>query len=185
MLNLFRPTWYYHSIYQIELDELKKEGISGLIVDLDNTLIERNSGKTSKTLRRWLLEIKRAGFKCCIVSNNWSSRVSRIARELNVPMVAPAGKPRRKAFQLGLDSMGTCIKETAVIGDQLFTDILGGNLMSLKTILVVPLSNRDLPHTKMLRVLERLILARLEKKNLLRKKFDAQLKQNLTAPGAR
>lgn len=180
MLNFFRPTWYYHSIYDIDLGELKKEGIIGLIVDLDNTIIERNNRKASENLRRWLLKLKKEGFRCCIVSNNWSFRVGQIADQLKLPMVAPAGKPRRRAFKLGLVTLGTSVGQTAVIGDQLFTDILGGNLVKLRTILVVPLSSRDLPHTKMLRVLEKIILARLEKKNLLEKRFNSRLKQKLT-----
>lgn len=167
MLRLFCPTWYYHSIYDIDLSELKKAGISSLIIDLDNTLIERNKLETPESLHKWLLGVKKYGFSCCIVSNNWSSRVGKIADQLGLPMVAPAVKPRRKAFKLGLELLGASVKETAVVGDQLFTDILGGNLMNLKTVLVVPLSSRDLPHTRMLRHIEKMILVRLEKKNLL------------------
>lgn len=169
VLKRFCPDYYYGSILEIDLDELKRVGIRGLIVDLDNTMVERGSSKTPESLRRWLEKVTSQGLKVCIVSNNWASRVSVIAREVNLPLVAPAGKPRGKAFRQGMKLIGSKPEETAVVGDQLFTDVLGGNLAGLRTVLVIPLKGPELPHTRLLRHLERIILRRLDDRGLIRR----------------
>lgn len=170
MLALFCPTAYYDSIYDIDLKELRSKNITGLIFDFDNTLIARGSRETPDGLHEWLQKLEQAGFRVCIVSNNLQSKIGAIAQSLGIPLVAQAGKPRNKAFTQGMKIMGTMASQTAVIGDQLFTDILGGNRLGLVTILVVPMGKRELLHTRLLRYLERLILTHLQHKNMLIRK---------------
>ncbi len=167
MLALFCPNAYYDSIYDIDLNELKSKNIRGLIFDFDNTLIARGSRETPDGLHDWLQKVEQAGFRACIVSNNLQSKIGAVAQKLGIQLVAQAGKPRNKAFTQGMKVMGTTASQTAVIGDQLFTDILGGNRLGLVTILVVPVGKRELPHTRLLRYFERLILTRLQRKNML------------------
>ncbi|MDI6891848.1 MAG: YqeG family HAD IIIA-type phosphatase [Actinomycetota bacterium] len=169
LLERFRPDGYHDSIFDVDMEELKRGGITGLVVDLDNTLVPRYEREAPEQVHKWLEGVIERGFKVCIVSNNWAGRVKTIADELGLSLVAPAGKPRSGAFVQAMEILGTSRSQTAVIGDQLFTDILGGNLAGLVTILVVPISPREPLHTRILRRLERIVLRRLQKKDLLRK----------------
>jgi hypothetical protein len=161
LTNLY-PNRYCESIFDINLNELKKMGINSLIIDLDNTILARDTREAPEELREWLKKITAEGFKACILSNNWRARVSSVASQLNLPLVARAGKPRRKAFRQALEILKATPAETAVIGDQIFTDVFGGNRNGLYTILVVPLSEKEALHTKLLRRVERRILNRFK-----------------------
>lgn len=161
MLNWLKklmPDEYIASVFDLDLGKLKGLGIEALLIDLDNTLLPRNSLEIPPLLFKWLEQVEDMGFKVCLISNNWPKRVRQVAERLQVPLVARAGKPMKKAFEKGLRKLETPPQKTAIIGDQLFTDILGGRRLSLRTILVKPVSENDLPHTKILRWLERLVL---------------------------
>lgn len=158
MLKLLYPDSFVETIFEIDIEELKARGIKGLVLDLDNTIVPRNSAVATDELKEWLNNIKRRGMKACILSNNWKQRVSSFAAQVELPLVARAAKPRRGAFVQAMRVLGTSKVETVVIGDQLFTDVLGGNLAGIHTILVVPMSNHEALHTKVLRKLERRIM---------------------------
>lgn len=154
------PDLYYRSVPDIDLDELERRGTRALLMDLDNTLVLRNSVDASPAVRTWLEAALERGLKVCIVSNNWHERVQQAAESLGVPIVGKGTKPLPGAFKRALDVLGVRASETAVVGDQIFTDVLGGSLLGATTILVVPLAGgSDLPHTVVLRALERRILA--------------------------
>ena len=106
----------------------------------------------------------------CLVSNNKKDRVSNFGRILGVPALSKARKPRRRAFREAMRIMNTRPETTAVIGDQIFTDVLGGNRLGLYTILVVPLSKQEFIGTRCMRHLERVVLKILARRNLLRDK---------------
>lgn len=163
MIGLFeglRPQRYHESLVSIDVDELKSIGIKGLILDLDNTMIPRHTSSVPDELESWLARVREAGIAACIVSNNFKTRVAQLAERLGLPLVALATKPRRRAFYRGMEVLGTRADDTAVIGDQLFTDVLGGNRLGLYTILVMPLPGPELPHTAVLRRVERWLLRR-------------------------
>jgi len=109
-------------------------------------------------LKEWAAGLRERGFSVCLVSNNWHERVHHVASELGFDLVDKAIKPLPFAFRQALRLENATAKEAAVIGDQLFTDILGGNMLGMRTILVAPLSATDLPHTLLLRRLEALVL---------------------------
>jgi hypothetical protein len=94
----------------------------------------------------------------CFVSNNWHDVIFDHARALGGDLVAKAMKPFPFAFLAGARRLGLRARECVVIGDQVFTDVLGGNLVGASTILVRPQSVSDLPHTLLLRRLERIIM---------------------------
>lgn len=156
---MLRPDYYYVSIASIDFDTLRRRGITTLLLDLDNTLLPRNSEGVTDFALSWIAAARDAGFTLCIVSNNWHERVVGVARSLGVELVAKALKPLPFAFRQALERTGAKPDETAVVGDQLFTDILGGSIMKMTTILVTPLSSSDLPHTVVLRTIERRLLA--------------------------
>ncbi len=168
MLELLRPKVQADSILRIDLEDLKKAGIRGIIIDLDNTLVEWNQSNLSPEIIGLISHFKDQGFRMCILSNALEPRVETVARILDIPYVSKAIKPRKSPFKKALELLGTAPQETAVIGDQLFTDILGGNRMELYTIWTTPLSNMEFVSTKALRKLERLIVKRFQRKGILK-----------------
>jgi uncharacterized protein len=167
VLRMMIPDMYVKSIYTIDFSELKRRGIKAIIVDLDNTLVESTCPDATPRLIEWLNEVKKLGFQIMIVSNNNKTRVSKFASPINIPFIHAAKKPLTLAFRKALKSLGVSKSETVVIGDQLLTDVLGGNRMGLYTILVVPVSNVDGLFTRVNRQVERLVFRWLKKRGLL------------------
>jgi len=161
MLDLFEPDLYAASLKDVPLEKLKDRGIRGLIIDLDNTVTHWNDPSLDSQTLEWFQRGKGLGFKICLVSNNFRDRVKKVAAQLEVPALPRAGKPSRRAFRRAMEILGTGPEETAVIGDQLLTDVLGGNRLHLFTILVVPLSRREFIGTRLMRWIEGYILKRL------------------------
>lgn len=156
---MLSPDYYLTSVHGLDLDELAGRGIDTLLVDLDNTLLPRDTNVVPDELRAWAADLSRRGFKVCLVSNNWHQRVSTVAAELGFDLVDKAVKPLPFAFLRALKKVGSTRRRAAVVGDQLFTDVLGGKLLGMTTVMVAPLSETDLPHTLLLRRLERVALA--------------------------
>lgn len=167
MLKLFCPDLYVKDIYSLDLKFFKQKNIKGLLLDLDNTLLPWNSYYVNSKLKNWVVNCKREDISLCMISNNRSSRINRCSKSLGIPAVTGAVKPRKKAFKKGLKILGTKCEETAVIGDQIFTDILGANRMGLFAILVKPISKNELIWTKIMRFLERILLKKMKRENLL------------------
>ncbi len=132
-----------------------------MILDLDNTLVPWGESDIAPDLAAWVGRAREAGLRLCIVSNNRGPRVTRLAHRLGIPAVTGALKPRRTALRRALAAMEVRPDEAALVGDQLFTDILGGNRLALHTILVRPQSRREFFLTRMVRVVERIVLAAL------------------------
>ena len=158
MVERLRPRLYVSSIYAINLERLRRRGIVGLVLDLDNTLVAWNNDRASKDLSRWVQQAKQQGFRLCLVSNNFPARVRRFGQWLDVPAVANAAKPRRRAFRRAMELIDTEPRTTAVIGDQVFTDVLGGNRLHCYTILVLPMTEHEYWTTRLVRRVERLVL---------------------------
>jgi HAD superfamily phosphatase (TIGR01668 family) len=156
---MISPDYYLHSVSEIDLDELLSRGVDTLLVDLDNTLLPRDSGTVPDEARDWVRSLSAKGFRVCLVSNNWHQRVSQVADELGIALVAKAVKPLPFAFLRALRLVGSKRSSAAVVGDQMFTDVVGGKLLGMVTVMVLPLSESDLPHTLALRRLERVLLA--------------------------
>jgi len=157
--RMLSPDLYYRSVYDIDLEVLRARGVDALLVDLDNTLLPRNSPEIPRETKQWAQAVRQRGFKVCLVSNNWHERVWGVASELGFELVAKALKPFPFAFWRAMSKTGSSRKTCAVIGDQMFTDVLGGKLVGSVTVLVAPLSSSDLPHTLLLRRIERVLLA--------------------------
>lgn len=156
---MLSPDYYYRGVHDIDLEALRERGIDTLLVDLDNTLLPRDTSEVPEALRTWASDAASAGFRVCLVSNNWHERVHGVAEELDVELVAKALKPLPFAFLRALRLVGSVRSRAAVVGDQMFTDVLGGRWLGMVTVLVTPLSESDLPHTLMLRRIERMLLA--------------------------
>jgi hypothetical protein len=153
------PDYYHVTVNDIDLDALRERGVDTLLVDLDNTLLPRNSEEVTQFALDWAALVAEKGFRVCVVSNNWHERVASVAHALGFELVAKALKPLPFAFLIALRRLGSRRRAAAVVGDQMFTDIAGGKLLGMTTVLVTPLSQSDLPHTLVLRKLERVLLA--------------------------
>lgn len=139
---------------------LRQHGIRAVMVDLDDTLVASNSPDITSSFHDWVVGLKTAGVPLLILSNGHPQRVRQWSQTLEVPGLALVGKPFWFAFRRGLALLGTKAHETAMVGDQLFTDVLGANLAGLVSVLVTPLSPGSLPHTRAARKLEAAILKR-------------------------
>ena len=168
MFKLVIPNMYVPSIYNIDIVALWNQGMRSIIIDLDNTLVEATRPDATPELILWLQKVQSMGFKVMVVSNNSKSRVSQFCNPLDVPFIYTAKKPFLQAFRKALKLLGTDKHETVVIGDQLLTDVLGGNRMGLYTILVVPISEKEGFFTRINRRLERFIFRWMRKNGYLR-----------------
>ncbi|WP_462405590.1 YqeG family HAD IIIA-type phosphatase [Gracilibacillus sp. Marseille-QA3620] len=167
MLKSFLPAQHVKSIYEINPQDLKNKGIKGIITDLDNTLVEWDRPLATPELITWFEEMKRNDIKVTIVSNNKEVRVKAFADPLNIPFIFRARKPMTKAFKHAVELMGIQKEQAVVIGDQLLTDVFGGNRSGFHTILVVPVAQTDGWATKLNRRIERRILAWFRKNGQL------------------
>src|SRR5690625_3754967 len=144
----------------------------GIIIDLDNTLVPWNVNHATDKVIRWLKEMEKANIKVTIFSNNNKERVTVFAEPLGTPYIYKAKKPLQRAFKQAASQMQLNRDEIVVIGDQLLTDILGGNRAGFYTILVVPIVQSDAPITKFNRNLERLILNYFYRKGKLTRRVS-------------
>jgi len=161
LLRKLKPDIFAATLLDIPLDELKKRGIKGLVIDLDNTLTKWNSCEINPEIYSWLKELKEMDFRICIVSNNDVGRLRGFMEDLQIPYISNAFKPGKSAFVKAMQLLNSGPAKTAVIGDQLFTDILGGKRLGCFTILVTPLSQREFIGTKIMRKIERLLLKKM------------------------
>ncbi len=158
MFKLLAPDQQLNNIFELDTDHLQTLGIKGIITDMDNTLVPWSDRTVHPRLSAWFAELKKKNFKLFIVSNNSKDRGGQLANELAIPAIWYAVKPRRRAFREALNKMQLPPEQVAVIGDQIFTDVLGGNRLGLYTILVVPLSEKEFIWTKLMRLFERQVL---------------------------
>lgn len=164
MLKKFLPDEQVKSIFEIHPEALKEKGIKGIITDLDNTLVAWDVKEATSEVVQWFRSMKEHGIKVTIISNNNRERVSVFSEPLDTPFVFSARKPLRKAFKTTAKKMNLKKEEIVVIGDQILTDVLGGNMAGFYTILVVPIVETDGKITKINRKIERRILAYMRKK---------------------
>jgi len=172
LFEILKPKVYVNSVYNIDLKKLKKlKKIKGIIVDLDNTLVAWGKKEVSPRIIDWVKEAKKLEFKLCIVSNTNSKRVAELAKILNIPYHSKYFKPFSIAFNNGLKILDTKKYETVVIGDQIFTDIWGGNRLKLLTILVAPIVKKDSIGTFLHRNFEKIIISFWIRKDIIKKEI--------------
>jgi len=143
------------SVADLDPAQLHRHGIRGIILDLDNTIVPWGQAVPPPFVREWVERLRSVGIRACIVSNNSGQWARHVGTMLGgIPVVGWALKPVPFGFRRAMRLMGTEAAQTALIGDQLFTDILGGNLLGVYTVLVEPLSSRDWLSTRLVRLLE-------------------------------
>ncbi|NLP35286.1 MAG: YqeG family HAD IIIA-type phosphatase [Clostridiales bacterium] len=157
MLRRFYPKRIADSAYKIDYNKLYQEGYRGLLFDIDNTLVEHGADASKRAIELFA-KLKRIGFQYCLISNNKKERVMRFNREIGAHHIYNARKPSRKNYIAATKIMGTTIKNTVFIGDQLFTDVYGANRIGMMTYLVKPIHPKEEIQIVLKRKLERIVL---------------------------
>lgn len=167
LLKNFLPNEHVQRVLDITPAKLREMGIKGVITDLDNTLVAWNVKDATPEVVEWFKEMKANDIKVTIISNNDEERVSVFSEPLEAPFVYSARKPLIRAFKRTAKQMGLNKEEIVVIGDQLLTDVLGGNFAGFHTILVVPIVETDGKITRLNRMIERRILNWMRRKGMI------------------
>lgn len=158
MIKKFFPDEYVDSIFDVNYQKLYKEGKRGILFDIDNTLVPYDVEDPHDELIELFNKIKKIGFSICLVSNNNKQRVIKFNENLKYFAIHRAQKPFTRNLKKAMTLLNTDRNSTVIIGDQIFTDILAGNQLNLKTILVVPISEKEQWITKIKRATEKRIL---------------------------
>ncbi len=162
LINLLRPRMFVDRVEDVDCASLIGEGIKLVVLDLDNTLLPWKSSEVPDAVKKWVEEAKAMGLKFVILSNtHYPRRLRKIADGMGIPCIAHALKPFRAGFRRAARLAGCKPQESAVVGDQLFTDILGGNIAGMMTILVKPVDSREFVGTKVSKEIKKLVLPRL------------------------
>lgn len=157
MFKIFYPKRIADSPYVIDYDILYKEGYRGIIFDIDNTLVEHGADASPRAIKL-IAKIQKKGFQVCLISNNKEERVIRFNKNINVKYIHNANKPAKKNFIRATKLMGTTIRNTVFIGDQLFTDVFGANRIGMMSYFVKPIGPKEEIQIVFKRKLERIVL---------------------------
>lgn len=159
---LFRPKQIVKDIYQIDFAGLKEQGINALILDIDDTLIPREVNDVYPAVFEWVMARKEQGFKICLASNSRHPlRVKYIGESLGLPAIHLGFKPLPFAFWKSMEILKSKPAETAMIGDQLFMDILGANFVNLHTIFIHHKKEEDYLIRQWMRAAEEWVLNKI------------------------
>ncbi len=158
-MPVFKPNLLKNRITDIAMQELRDMGIKGLLLDVDNTLTTHDSQQLSDEVKAWLDMAREAGFSLMIVSNATEERVKPFADRIGLPFVYRAAKPLWFGFSRAVKKIGLTKKECLVIGDQIFTDLLGAKWSGIRCAQVMPIElEYHKPFMMFKRRLERLLM---------------------------
>jgi HAD superfamily phosphatase (TIGR01668 family) len=164
-MNIY-PKLYLEKVTDITIEALKENNIKGLILDVDNTLIDIDR-KMIDGLVEWKNNLEKNNIKFIILSNsNKKDKVETVAKNLNISYLGFAKKPFKSGFKKAAEKLNLENEKIGVVGDQIFTDVIGANRCNMFSILVKPISEKDLLITKWKRPLENKIIQKfLNKQN--------------------
>lgn len=161
---LLYPRFYYKNVQSIDLELLYNLGIRGIILDVDNTLIDYKR-IMPEGIKEWVKCAESKGFKICILSNsNKKEKISHVAMTLNLKYLMCAQKPFKNGFKKALNLLNVPAEKCVAIGDQIFTDVIGANNMKINSIYVEPINEKEYWYTKWKRPIEKIILNNYKKK---------------------
>ena len=154
----FSPDWYFDKFDLATPEFLLQNGIRALILDIDNTLAPYEEPEPNERVLAWFAALKENGILAAFVSNNDHERVSRFNREIGIPMYPKGKKPLKKFMRRAINALGVSPEETAIMGDQIFTDVWAGRNVGIRCIVVPPIKDKTDLFTRFKRVLERPIM---------------------------
>ena len=154
-MSIFKPDFRFEKITDIKTEFLLEHKIKIVLLDVDNTLSFHGSKEPFPGVPEWLEEIRNCGIVPVIISNNSECRIKPFAKKLGLDYVSKSKKPPSKGFRTALEKYGFEPKDSAVIGDQLFTDVLGGKILGAKVFLTEPLGPENNRFIKFKRFFEK------------------------------
>lgn len=162
MSNIY-PNELLNKVEEITIQFIQKNKLKALILDVDNTLIDYNKNLSNEKIE-WAKNLKGQGVKLYILSNtNKKDKVEKVANKLEIPYLYFAKKPSKKGFLKIQNKLELKPEQIGVVGDQIFTDIIGGNRCKMFTILVEPVDKKDLLITAWKRPIEEKIKQKYRK----------------------
>ncbi len=154
---LLKPKIKLEKITDITVEILNKYNIKALLLDVDNTMSTHHGMVLTDGLLEWIEYMKTSGIKLRVLSNSKEARVKPFAEKIGLPYISLGLKPLPTGYLRGVKALGEKRKNVAIVGDQIFTDILGGNAVGVKTILLTPIKPESGWSFKLRRRLERVV----------------------------
>ena len=161
---LLTPDAMFEKFDEITPEFLKKQNISALLIDIDNTLAPYEQPVPDNRIKNWFALLNAAGIKSALVSNNHKERVELFNRELGLPAYPDCKKPSSKMLLVAIESMGADVEHTAAIGDQLLTDALGAHRLEMKAFIVPPIKDKKNLFFRFKRLLEKPYIKKYKKR---------------------
>lgn len=158
-MPLLAPRLMLGKMIDITPELLRSLNISALLLDIDNTMTTHDNPVPAPGVTEWAARMQAEGFRLAVVSNNSEERVSPFAGLIGLDFVSNGKKPLPSGLRRACNMLGVQPCCAAVVGDQIFTDILGGNLLGAYTILTEPYQLEDMPFFKIKRALEKPVIA--------------------------
>ena len=159
-MGTLKPDYYLDTVHDIRYGELWENNIRGLIFDIDNTIAPYEEHEPNAKIKALFRRLKGMGFQISLLTNNTNRRLSCFAKPLEIGGLANAAKPFGRRVRKLMKQMSVAPRQTAVIGDQILADIWAGKNAGTTTVLVKPLSKRDLPLVNIRRKIEKRLLTR-------------------------
>lgn len=139
----FLPNYIFPAITDVSAAFLQERNIKLLLLDFDNTMLPYTKNEPTQELLQWIEHMRAAGIVLCIVSNSHKPRVPEFSRRYGVACVTGAKKPRGKGIREALRRFDVPKEQTALIGDQIYTDVLGANLAGVTSVIVRSIHNHN------------------------------------------
>ena len=154
-MGLFNPYCIFERTTKITPEFLKEQGITNLLLDVDNTLTTHDNPEPSPGIPEWVAAMRESGIGMVIISNNNKERVEPFAAKLGLPFTSMSCKPLPYGYIKGMKILGSNRKNTAMVGDQIFTDVMGANLTGMKSFMVLAILAEDSAGFKFKRKIEK------------------------------
>jgi hypothetical protein len=165
MLRIITPDLLLDSVHDLDVGRLRELELDSLLLDVDCTLKDYPATAFSSRTVAWINDLRANGVRLCLLSNGRSCRIERLARQLELPFIAGACKPFPFGCLAAVKRLGSDPRRTAMVGDQLFADVMAGRFAGLFTILVAPIRPEEEPwFTRLKRPLERVLLQSLKRR---------------------
>lgn len=165
-MEKYIPDIYQKSIYTVDYQKLMDRGVKCILFDLDNTLVPFHIKHANEKISELFNKLREMGLKVIIFSNSPKKRLNVFKEELAVDCLWNAKKPSKRGFEIIMNKYKYNITEIAIVGDQILTDILGGNKVGITTVLINPVSTKDPIWTRPNRFFERKIMKKLRNHDL-------------------
>jgi uncharacterized protein len=162
MFRIITPHYRIHHVWELTPERLRQWGLCALLLDVDCTLSRYRQSEALPEVIVWIEQLRAADVRLCLVSNGMGPRIEQFAERLGVPCVAKAMKPLPWGLWSAVEKLDAPPSQTAIVGDQVFADVMAGRLAGIRSILVEPIHPEEEPwYTRLKRLPERLVLARL------------------------